>query len=151
ERVRLVLVLVEDAADAGVDQHFEAVNARRVGDVDVRVANARPVLGRLRDRVDLGVDRAKAVLLGLARRRPRRVDEAARFRAMRQAGRRAVVARREDVLVADDHGADLGTAARGSLRHLTGDGEEVLMPARTLAHRIGTILNGSATKVSTNT
>src|SRR5205814_99807 len=40
ERVPLVLVLVEDAADARVDEHLQAVNAGGVRDVDVGVADA---------------------------------------------------------------------------------------------------------------
>src|SRR5712692_5498074 len=72
EGVRLVVALVEDASDAGVDQHFQTVNARRVRDVDVRVADAGAVLGRLGDGVDLRVDGPEAVLLELARRRARR-------------------------------------------------------------------------------
>src|SRR5689334_16003658 len=134
ERVALVLALVEDALDARVDEHLQAVNARRMGDVDVGVPDARAVLRRLRDRVDLGVDRAEAVLLRPAARRPRRVDEAADVGAVREPGGRAVVPRRQDVLVPDDHRPDLGAETRRPLGHLARDGEEVLMPARTLAH-----------------
>src|SRR5581483_7777566 len=112
ERLPLVLVLVEDAADARVDEHLQAVDARRVRDVDVGVADRGAVLRRLRDRIDLGVDRAEAVLLDLAGRRPRRVDEAADVDAVRETRRRAVVAGREDVLVAHDHGPDLRSQAR---------------------------------------
>src|SRR5213593_4228344 len=148
ERLSLVLALVEDAADARVDEHLQAVNAGRVRDVDVGIADAGAVLRRLRDGVDLGVDGAKAVLLRLARGRARSVDETTRLRAVRQPGRRAVVAGRQDVLVAHDHRAHLGARAGGALRHLARDGEEVLMPARALAH--GTNLTGSGTKVSTN-
>ena len=41
EGVQLVRLLVEDALDAGVDQHLEAMDARRVRDVDVGVADRR--------------------------------------------------------------------------------------------------------------
>src|SRR5207249_12317708 len=98
--------------------------------------------------VDLGVDGTEAVLLRLAGRRARRVDEAPHVGAVRQPGGRAVVPRRQDVLVAHDHRAHLGARAGGALRHLARDGEEVLVPARALAH--GTNLTGSGTKVSTN-
>src|SRR5437763_16920358 len=148
ERVPLVLVLVEDAADARVDEHLEAVNAGGVRDVDVGVADAGAVLRRLRDGVDLGVDGAEAVLLRLAGGRTRGVDEATHLVAVRQPGRRAVVARRKDVLVAHDHRPHLGARAGGALGHLARDGEEVLMPARALAHV--TNLTGSGTKASTN-
>src|SRR2546425_6512648 len=137
ERRPLVLVLVEDAPDAGVDQHLQAVNARRVRDVDVGVADGGAVLRRLRDDVDLGVDGAEAVLLGLARRRAGRVDQAADVGAVGQAGRRPVVAGGQDVLVAHDHRPDLGAGAGGALGHLSRDGHEVLVPARALAHRSG--------------
>src|SRR3989475_9285099 len=154
ERRPLVLVLVVDAPDARVHQHLEAVNARRVRDVDVGVADAGAVLRRLRDRVDLGVDRAEAVLLGLAGRRAGRVDEAADVGAVRQAGRRAVVPGSEDVLVAHDDGADLGAIAGGALGHLPRDRHEVLLPARALsggrvAH--GRMRIGSGTNVRTKT
>src|SRR5881397_1272634 len=71
------------------------------------------------------------------------------FSSVSPDGVRAVVPRRQDVLVAHDHRAHLGARAGGALRHLARDGEEVLVPARALAH--GTNLTGSGTKVSTNT
>src|SRR5262249_10140321 len=126
--------LVADADDAGVDEHLEALDARGVGDVDVRVANRRAVLRRLRDGVDLGVNRAKAVLLDLAARGVRLIDKAARLGAVRPAGRRAVVARGQDVLVAHDHRAHLGARARRALRHLARDRQKILIPAQPLAH-----------------
>src|SRR5438552_8415291 len=149
ERLSLVLALVEDAADTRVDEHLQAVNAGRVRDVDVGVADAGAVLRRLRDGVDLGGDGAEAVLLRLAGGRTRAVDEATHLVAARQPGRRAVGGRRQDVLVAHDHRAHLRARAGGALGHLARDGEEVLMPARALAH--GTNVKGSGTKVSTKT
>src|SRR5579885_666277 len=118
QRVELVLALVEDAADAGVDEHLEAVNAGGVGDVDVRAADADAVLCRLRDRVDLGVDGAEAVLLDLAGGRLRGVDQAAHVGAVREPSRGAVVAGGEDVAIADDDRAHLGAQARRALGHL---------------------------------
>src|SRR5579884_795366 len=123
QRVELVLALVEDAADAGA------------------------VLCRLRDRVDLGVDGAEAVLLDLAGGRLRGVDQAAHVGAVREPSRGAVVAGGEDVAIADDDRAHLGAQARRALGHLAGDGEEVLIPGRAVAAH-GRILNGSATNVS---
>src|SRR2546425_6968989 len=70
ERRPLVFVLVVDAPDARVDEHLQAVDARRVREVDVGVANAGAVLRRLRDGVDLGVDGPEAVLLEITRRGP---------------------------------------------------------------------------------
>src|SRR5579885_2930603 len=96
----------------------------------------------------LGVDGAEAVLLDLAGRRLRGVDQAAHVGAVRQARGGAVVAGGEDVAVADDDGAHLGAQARRALGHLARDREEVLIPARAFAAH-GRILNGSATNVST--
>src|SRR5262249_18301984 len=82
--VQLVRLLVEDALDAGVDEHLEAVNAGGVRDVDVGVADAGAVLRRLCDGVDLGMDAAEAVLLDLAGGRCGTVDEAADVETVRQ-------------------------------------------------------------------
>src|SRR5262249_14305165 len=97
---------------------------------------------------DLGVDGAKAVLLGLAGRCARGVDEAADVGAVRQPGRRAVVAGCQDAPVAYEHRADLGARAGRALRDLARDGEEVLIPARAIGH--SRMRNGSGTKVTTN-
>src|SRR5262245_47039894 len=111
------------------------MNARRVRDVDVRVANRGAVLCRLSDGVDLRVDAAKAVFFDLAVRSTRLVDQATDVEAMRQAGGSTVVARREDVLIAHEHRADLGTVARRAIRHLAGDHHEILIPGRPSVHR----------------
>src|SRR4029453_6023958 len=100
ERLQLVRLLVEDAFDARVDENLEAVDARRVRDVDVAVADAGAVLRCLRDGVDLGVDAPEAVLLDLAARRGGAVDETSRIEAVREPCRRSVVAGGEVVLVA---------------------------------------------------
>src|SRR5262249_46490513 len=124
----------EDALDARVDEHLEAVDARRVCDVDVAVADARAVLRRLRDGIDLGVDAAEAVLLDLAAGCGRAVDQAAHVETVRQPGRRGVVAGGENGLVAHDHRSQLGAQAGGAFRHLARDGHEVLVPGRPVAH-----------------
>ena len=66
QRVQLVGLEVINFLDAGVDQDLEAMNAWRMGNVDRRVFYARAVLGCLGDGIHLGVDGAKAVLLGVA-------------------------------------------------------------------------------------
>src|SRR5262249_18123096 len=76
----------------------------------------------------------ETVLLDLARRRLRLVDQAADVEAMRQPCRRPVVAGGEDVLLADDRRADLRTIARRAIGHLPRDRHEVLVPGRSLAH-----------------
>src|SRR5207245_9744973 len=113
------------AADARVDEHLQAVNAGGVGGADVGVADAGAVLRRLRDGVDLGVDGAEAVLLRLAGGRTRGVDEATHLVAVRQPGRRAVVARRQDVLVAHEDRAATGAREGGAYGRLAREGEEV--------------------------
>ena len=102
--------------------------------IDIRVADAHPVLGRLGDRVDLGMDGAVAVLLNLAGRGLRLVDQAPDLSAVRQARRSAVVTGSQEVLVTHDHRANLGPATRRALGHLPGDGEEILIPREALVH-----------------
>ena len=63
---QLIGLLVVNLFDARVDQNFEAVDARRVGDVDRAVFDAGAVLRRLSDGVHLRMDGAKTVLLGIA-------------------------------------------------------------------------------------
>src|ERR1700688_4318559 len=75
--VKLVGLFVEDRADTGVDQHLEALDTRRMRDVDVRVADRGAIFCRLRDRVHFGVNRAIAVLLDFAVGRARFVDQTA--------------------------------------------------------------------------
>src|SRR5882762_7608660 len=94
--MQLVFAAIEDRADAGVDEHLEAVDAGCVSHVDVRVADRGAVLRRLSDRVNLGMDGAPAILLDLAVGRMRFVDEASGLRAMRHPGRRAIVAGGQD-------------------------------------------------------
>jgi len=66
QRVKLIRQLVVDFPDAGVDQHLDAVDARGVRYVDRAVFDAGAVLRRLRDGVDLGVDRAEAIFFCIA-------------------------------------------------------------------------------------
>ena len=73
--MRLVGLFIVDGLDVGIDQHFEAMDAGGMGDVNISVANRAAVARGLRDRVDLGVNRPVAVLLELAVRRARLVDQ----------------------------------------------------------------------------
>ena len=130
--MQLVLAAVVDRADAGVDEHLETVDAGRVSHVDIGVADRDAVLGRLRDRVNLGVDGAPTVLLDLAVGRARFIDEASDLVAMRHPGRRPIVAGREDAAVAHDHRAHLGPQAGRALGDLPRDRHEILIPARPL-------------------
>lgn len=67
--VEFVLLFVKNALNAGIDQHFQAMNAGSVGNVDVRVTDADAIFGCLSDGVDLRMDRAVAVLFHVAARR----------------------------------------------------------------------------------
>src|SRR5206468_7858633 len=80
--------------------------------------------------------RAETVLLDFAARRSRFVDQAAHFGAVRESRRRAVVARGKNVLVANDDRADLRSVARRTVCDLPRDQHEVLIPRRSLAHRL---------------
>src|SRR5579885_3243759 len=74
--VQLVFLPVVNGADAGVDQHLEAMDAGSVRHIDVGVADRRAVSRRLRNRVDFRMDRPKAVLLDFSVRIARFVDQA---------------------------------------------------------------------------
>ncbi len=134
QRVKLVGFLIVDIFDARVDEYLEAVNARRVGDVDRGIFNGRAVFRRLSDRVHLRMNSAEAVLLRIPVGGLGLIHEAARVCAMGHSCRGAVVARRQDILVAHDHRAYLCTVAGGALCHLAGDGHKILMPAQSLSH-----------------
>ena len=122
ERVELVRSLVENLFDPGVNQNFEAVDAWCVGDVDGCVFDAGAILGCLRDGVDLGVDRAKAILFDLAVGGFGLIDETSRVCAMGHACRGAVVARGNDVFVTNDNSSHFRPVASRALSHLTRDG-----------------------------
>ena len=94
------------------------MNAWRVGDVDRRVLYVRAVLRCLGDGVHLGVDGAKAVLLGVAVGRFRLVNQAADVGAMGHTCGRAIVTGGENILVAHDYRADFGPGAGRPLGHL---------------------------------
>ena len=70
-------------------EHRETFSAKllRLIQRNVGVADRSPVFGRLRDRVNLGVDGAPAVLLDFAVGRARFIDEASDLGAMRHPGR----------------------------------------------------------------
>ncbi len=130
--MELVRARIIHRANAGVDEHLEAVDARGVRDVDVGVADRGAIASRLRNRIDLGVNGAIAVLLNFSIGRARFVNEASCFGAMRQSCGRAVVAGRENAAVADDDGADLCAQAGRALGDLARNRHEVLVPARTM-------------------
>jgi hypothetical protein len=132
--MELVCFFVKDFFDAGIYQHFEAVNARRMGNVDCRVLDAGAVFRRLGNGVHFRMDGAKTVLFRVAIRRLGFINQAANIDTMGHPRRRAVIARSQNVFVPDDDRADFGPRAGRSLRNLAGDRHKVLIPAQTLAH-----------------
>ena len=105
-----------------------------MGDIHIRIPNAHPVLGRLGDGVDLGMNRPVAVLLDLPVRSARLIDQTADLGTVGQARRRAVIAGSQNAAFAYDHRPDLGPETRRALRNLTGDVEKVVIPRQPLAH-----------------
>ena len=104
------------------------MNTRRMGNVDRAVFDGRAVFRRLGDGIHLGVDGAKAVLLGVTVRGFRFVNQTADISAMGHARRRPVISGGKDVFVAHDHRADLCASAGRALSHVQGDRHEVLIP-----------------------
>lgn len=110
---------IDDALDAGVDDHFGAGEAGLMRDVDHAAVGTDAVEGGLDNGILLGMECAHAVAVD---------HQMADFVAVGQAGRRTIVAGGEDAPAADDDGADVGAIA-GAAR---GDGEcnlqKVLVP-----------------------
>ena len=100
-----------------------------VGAVERRALDGDAVDGRLDDGVLLGVDGA-AELVALAGGDAQLIAQTADVETVSHAARGAVVPGREDALVAHEDGADLAAQTGGAGRRLTGELEEVLVPAR---------------------
>lgn len=98
-----------DLLDAGIDEDLETVNAGGVGNVDRGIFDGGAVLCRLGDSVHLSVDCAEAVLLDIPIWGFGLVDKTPHICAMRHARGRTVVTRGQDIFVAHDYGADLGS------------------------------------------
>src|SRR5262249_11687278 len=82
--VELVFLAVEHVSNSRVDQDLHTVDAGSVRDVNVRIADRGAVASCLRDRIDLSMNRAKAVLFDLAIGIARLVDETSDLGAMGQ-------------------------------------------------------------------
>ena len=132
--VELIRLLVKDAPDTGVHQHFETMDTRSVGHIDIRPTDIDAILCRLSNGIDFRVDGPVAVLLGLPGRGLRFVNQAANLGAMGHAGRRTVVACCQNVPLANDDGPNLGTLAGRTLGHLARNSHEVLIPGKTISH-----------------
>ena len=85
-------------------------------------------------RVDLRVNGPEAVLFDIPVRRPGFIDKTPCVRAMGHTCGRTVVTRGQDIPIPYDHGPDLCSVTGGALGHLPGNGHEVLMPGRPIAH-----------------
>ncbi len=123
----MVLLVVDDFDDAGVDDHFGAGKAWGEGDIDGCLADADAVVGGLGDGVLLGVG-ADAV----AERGPgggiAGASIAAAIAAVANAARGAVVAGRDDAAVLDDDGGHLAATAVSTCFDDVGDIHEVGVP-----------------------
>ena len=91
-----VLARVDDLLDTGIDEKLRAREARRDRDVGSSPVDGVPVLGRLADRVLLGVDAEALVEMRAALRLPR-AARAPSLEAVLHIVGGAVVAGREDV------------------------------------------------------
>src|SRR5262245_58017173 len=110
------------------------MNAGCMGTVNRAIFDTGTVLGRLGDGVHFSMDGAKAVLLGVAVRCLRLIDQATDISAMWHPCRRSVVTGGENVFVTHDHGPNLCPAYRRPLGNLKRNGHEILIPAQPLAH-----------------
>jgi len=126
--VELIRFFVIDVFNTGVDQYLETVDARRMGDVNCAVLYIGTIFRGLGDGVHFRVDRAKAILLGIAVGCFRLVDETADIGAMRHASRRAIIPGSKDILITHNDRADLGSGAGRAFGDLLGDSHEVLVP-----------------------
>ena len=122
-----ILLVVDDLADARVDDHLGAHEAGRERDVDRRALRRDAVVGGLRDGVLLGV-RADALAEPGAARRVGGAARAAALVAVADAARRAVVAGRDDAAVLHDHGGDVAARAVAARLHAVRDVHEVGVP-----------------------
>ena len=127
--VKLIGLEVIDVLDTGIDEHFQAMNAGRMGNIDSRVLYARSILGCLRDGIHLCVNGSKAVFFGIPVGCFGLIDKAADVGAVGHACRRSVVTGREDILIPNDDRPNLGTGTCGTFRDLLRYGHEVLIPA----------------------
>lgn len=134
EGVELIRFQVENIFDSGVDENLQAMDAGRVSDVDGGIFDTRAILRCLGDGIHLGVDGAKAVLLGFSIGRFGFVDKTTDVDAMRHTCRRAVVSRGQDIFVADDNRAHLRPSASRALGYLLRNGHEILVPAWPVVH-----------------
>ena len=117
--VRAVRVPVDDARDAGVDQHLRAVDARQVRDVTRGAPGRDAVQGGLDDGVRLRVDRPHAVAVH---------HEMACLVAVFLSRRRTVEASGQDAFFQHQHSAHEGAVAGAPLGDGVGDLHKVRVP-----------------------
>jgi hypothetical protein len=134
ERVVVKIIrFVNKPANAGGGNHFRARIARVNRYVQRRALAARAVLRALNNRVLLGVQRANAVVhdlvLAVHDVKSRR-ELAASVVAVNDAGRRAVVPRRDNPLVFHYDGAEALARASSARSDFLSDFHEVLVPTR---------------------
>lgn len=130
-----VVASVDDLLDARVDDELRAGEARRERHVDGASGNCDSVMGRLADRVLLGV-RAKTLVQPHSALDIACAARASAFKAVLHSARRSVVAGGEDVVVLHDDGPHVAARAVRALRHHMGYLHEVFVPAWTRIFRL---------------
>src|SRR4029077_7447588 len=127
--MKLIGFQIVNVLDAGVDQHFEAVNARRMSNANSSVFYARTILGCLCKSIHLRGTGSEAVFFRFSIGCFGLIDEAAGVGAVGHTCRRAVVTSGEDVLIPDDNRTNLSAGTGRTFRDLLRYGHEVLIPA----------------------
>ena len=125
-----VLARIDDLPDPSVDKELRTRQARRNRHIRRRPVDGVAVLGRLADRILLGMD-AQALVEMLAALRLARATRAPALEAVPDAVGSSVLARRKDVAVADDYRADMATRAVRTRCDDVRQLHEVFIPART--------------------
>src|SRR3989338_6399149 len=132
----VVIAVVYDRGDAGVEDHLGADDAREAVAIERRPLDADAELRGLRDGVLFGV-RPAADLVPLAGGNAELLPQApAAFRAVRHTLRRAVVPGRELLLVLGDHRPHLPPQAGRALGPDARDSHEYLVERRPVLPRI---------------
>ena len=122
-----VALLVDDFADAGVDDHFRTEQTRTVRGVERGVLDGDSVIGRLHDGILLSM-RAETLRQSGSGRGLRGAAGTTSLAAVSDSPRRSVVSGGDDALVLHDHGGHMTAGAVAPERHDVGDLHEILIP-----------------------
>ncbi len=126
--VGAVGAVINDARNAGIDQHLGAIDARQVSDVAHCAFGGNAVQCGLNDGVRLGVDRADAMTIH---------HEMPDLVAMLLPGGGAVEARGQDAFFQHQHTAHEGAVTGAALGYGIGDLHEIRIPIRAHGSSVG--------------